>query len=97
MVQAALNGELNEVDMVQDPVFGVSVPVSCPDVPPEVLNPRNTWNDQQAYDIQARKLAVMFTENFKVFSAQVSADVNAAGPKILNKYKEPAKNAMPVV
>lgn len=82
MVHAALNGELNNVPMVRDPVFGVCVPLSCPNVPPEVLNPRNTWADKDAYDAQAHKLAAMFAENFKVFSDHVSADIKVAGPKV---------------
>jgi phosphoenolpyruvate carboxykinase (ATP) len=59
----------------------VDVPTSCPGVPAEVLNPRNTWADKAAYDAQAKKLATMFAENFKTFEATASADVKAAGPR----------------
>jgi phosphoenolpyruvate carboxykinase (ATP) len=89
MVHAALNGQLNNVPMVQDPIFGVCVPVSCPDVSPEVLNPRTTWDDKDAYDVQAHKLAGMFAENFKVFSDQVSADIKAAGPQTSKPVLQP--------
>lgn len=81
MVHAALTGGLDKVQMEPDPIFGVAVPTSCPGVPAEVLNPRTTWSDKQAYDAQAKKLASMFAENFKTFAAQVSAEVRAAGPK----------------
>jgi phosphoenolpyruvate carboxykinase (ATP) len=64
----------------RDPIFNLDVPSSCPDVPSEVLKPRNTWSDGAAYDAQAKKLAAMFAENFKGFEAGVSAAVRAAGP-----------------
>ena len=81
MVHAALNGGLNDVPTIPDLNFGIAVPTACPDVPAEVLSPRNTWVDRAAYDAQARKLAAMFAENFKTFSDQVSPEVRAAGPK----------------
>jgi len=81
MVNAALDGRLNSAAFTPDPNFGVLVPDSCPDVPFEVLVPRNTWVDKTAYDAQARKLTQLFEENFKKFSASVNADVNAAAIK----------------
>jgi len=80
MVAAALNGSLTGVETVPDPVFGVSVPVSCPGVPPEVLQPRTTWDDPAAYDAKARDLAGRFHANFAQFVDSVSPDVAAAGP-----------------
>ncbi len=80
MINAALNGELDNVEYVVDPIFGVRVPSSCPNVPTEVLTPKNTWSDGDAYDEQARKLAGMFVENFKQFEAEVSDEVKAAAP-----------------
>jgi len=59
----------------------VDIPISCPDVPPQVLKPRNTWTDPAAYDRQAAKLAAMFAENFKTFASDVTAAVSAAGPR----------------
>lgn len=64
MVHAALNGSLAEVETRIDPVFGVEVPLTCPGVPAEVLDPRSTWDDPEAYDAQAKKLAAMFDENY---------------------------------
>lgn len=80
MINAALNGQLNDVEYVVDPIFGVEVPTSCPDVPATVLTPKNTWSNGDAYDQQARKLARMFVENFQQFEAEVSDEVKAAGP-----------------
>jgi phosphoenolpyruvate carboxykinase (ATP) len=82
MVNAALNGQLDDVEFVSDPVFGVDVPTTCPDVPAEVLTPRNTWSDTSAYDEQAKKLAGMFVENFKQFEDEVPDDIKAAGPQV---------------
>jgi phosphoenolpyruvate carboxykinase (ATP) len=82
MINAALSGALDHVVYQRDTVFNLDVPTSCPDVPAEVLNPRNTWSDPSAYDAQAAKLAKMFVENFKAFEADVSAAVKAAGPNV---------------
>jgi phosphoenolpyruvate carboxykinase (ATP) len=81
MVKAVLAGQLENVETEPDPVFGVEVPTSVPNVPSEVLRPRDTWADPEAYDRQARKLAEMFRENFDTFADGVSDEVKAAGPK----------------
>jgi phosphoenolpyruvate carboxykinase (ATP) len=80
MIRAALAGALDSVAYDKDPVFNLQIPVSCPDVPAEVLKPRTTWPSGAAYDEQAAKLATMFVANFKTFERGVSADVLAAGP-----------------
>lgn len=80
MIRAILNGTLAQVETVADPIFGVNVPVSCPDVPNEVLQPRNTWADKDAYDRQAKDLARRFNENFKKYEAGVSEAVRAVAP-----------------
>jgi phosphoenolpyruvate carboxykinase (ATP) len=80
MIRAALSGALDRVAYEKDPIFNLEIPKSCPDVPSSVLRPRDTWADGAAYDAQARKLARMFRDNFKVFEASVDADVLAAGP-----------------
>ena len=77
MVRAAISGTLGTVAMRTDPIFGLQVPTACPDVPNEILDPRATWRDASAYDAQARKLQVMFEENFEKYAATVSADVRA--------------------
>jgi len=81
MVTAALNGTLKDVPMVKDPIFNVMVPQSCPGVPSEVLNPKNTWKDKDAYDAMAKKLAKLFQDNFKQFADSVPAAVLEAAPK----------------
>ena len=80
MLNAALNGKLDNVEMVKDPFFNLSVPVSCEGVPSEVLNPRNTWKDKKAYDEMAKKLAGMFINNFKEFEEATSKEIITAGP-----------------
>jgi phosphoenolpyruvate carboxykinase (ATP) len=80
IVAAALSGALEGSSMRTDPVFGLTVPVSCPGVPDTALDPRRTWPDGTAYDAQARRLAAMFQDNFRGFEADVSAEVRAAGP-----------------
>lgn len=81
MITAALNGELNNVTFEAHPVFGYAMPTSCPNVPENLLNPRNTWADQSAYDAQANKLANMFVKNFEQYAAGVSNEILAAAPK----------------
>src|SRR5687768_14601579 len=80
MINAALSGALDTAGVERDPIFNLDVPTSCPGVPAEVLNPRNTWADKAAYDAQARKLAQMFVDNFKTFEATASDAVKDAGP-----------------
>jgi len=82
MLRAALSGKLDGVESREDPVFGLRVPRGCPDVPPEVLDPRSTWKDPAAYDRTARKLAGMFHENFAKYSDQVTPEVRAGGVRI---------------
>ncbi len=81
MVRSALAGRLDDVETHPDPVFGLHIPAHVPDVPDDVLTPRKTWKDPEAYDAQAAKLADMFRENFKKYEAEVPAEVKAAGPK----------------
>lgn len=82
MITAALEGKLDHVNFETHPVFGMSIPTSCPDVPTEVLNPRNTWADQKAYDEKAAYLAGLFVRNFEKYADGVSAEILAAAPKI---------------
>jgi phosphoenolpyruvate carboxykinase (ATP) len=81
MVRAALAGRLDGVATHADPVFGLHIPESVPDVPDDVLDPRATWPDPAAYDEQAAELARMFRENFEKFADGVSDGVRNAGPR----------------
>lgn len=80
MIQAALNGELNSVETMVDPIFGLHVPTQCPGVPDEVLQPKLTWANPDDYDAKARELAHKFKENFKKFN--VSEEIKKAGPLV---------------
>ncbi|HEY7033402.1 MAG TPA: phosphoenolpyruvate carboxykinase [Thermomicrobiales bacterium] len=82
LIRAALAGQLDDVPTQRDPVFGVEVPLSCPGVPSEVLTPRATWENPEAYDDQAKRLAGMFAKNFAQFADQVPSAVRDAGPSV---------------
>lgn len=82
MISAALNGSLQNTRFEKDPVFGFEIPVSCGDVPREILNPRNTWADKVAYDQKARFLAELFIKNFEKYSDGVKTEVREAYPKV---------------
>lgn len=82
MVQAALSGALKGVPTRQHPVFNVAMPTACPGVPADVLDPKSTWADAEAYDRQAAKLARMFGDNFAQFASSVPEAVRAAGPNL---------------
>jgi len=81
MVTAALTGSLDIVKFSHNDIFNLDVPTECPNVPSEVLEPRNMWIDKDAYDLSAKKLAQMFVDNFKKFE-NVSDEIRLAGPKI---------------
>ena len=85
MVTAALNGELDDVKFSTDPIFNLSTPATVPDVPTEVLNPRNTWNDKLAYDTKAGELAAKFNKNFDLYKDYANEEILAAAPKVLTK------------
>ncbi|HBW36889.1 phosphoenolpyruvate carboxykinase (ATP) [Desulfosporosinus sp. BICA1-9] len=79
IITAALNGELEKVGYSPDPVFGILIPEEVTGVPVEILTPRNTWEDTEAYDKTAHSLAESFRQNFAKFR-DVSADIRSAGP-----------------
>jgi phosphoenolpyruvate carboxykinase (ATP) len=81
MITAALEGKLNESAFVNDPIFGMAVPVSCPDVPAELLQPRNTWADKNAFDEKAKYLAGLFIKNFEKYKDGVSEEILSAAPR----------------
>jgi len=78
MVNAALDGTLRDLSFRTEPFFGLAIPQAVPNVPSDVLDPRQAWADKAAYDVQARKLAALFGENFKRFEAHVSDGVRAS-------------------
>jgi len=82
MVTAALNGDLDNVTFTKLPVFKVLIPTSCPGVPSEILNPKNTWQDKEAYDKKAIELAKQFIQNFEKYAAAVSKEILDAAPVI---------------
>ena len=81
MVTAALNGELDSVEYIHDETFNVDVPQSCPGVPSEIMNPADTWDNKEAYDVYAKKLAKMFKENFENKYPNMPENIVNAGPK----------------
>ena len=82
MVHAALDGLLAEVPTQKDEFFGLHVPESCPNVPKEILAPKNTWKDKKAYDDKAKDLAARFKKNFEQYEEYVSEKVKASGPEL---------------
>lgn len=82
MISAALEGELNKAEFETHPVFGYEFPTSCPGVPSDVLNPRKTWDDKNAYDEKARYLAGLFIKNFEKYADGVNEEIRSAAPKI---------------
>jgi phosphoenolpyruvate carboxykinase (ATP) len=82
MVRAAIKGELDQVQTRIDPNFSLSIPEVCPGVPDEVLDPRQTWSDKNAYDQQVSKLVSNFKKNFEQFKDDVSGGVINAGPGV---------------
>ena len=81
MVTAALAGELNDVEYELDPIFNLNIPKSCPNVPAEILNPRNVWTDKAKYEESAKTLAKKFQENFAKKYPDMPANITNAGPK----------------
>ncbi len=77
MIRAILDGRLSSSSKAADPNFGMLVPQACPDVPADVLNPKNTWRDKAAYDSAAREVAKRFEQNFQQFETLVDDRVKA--------------------
>ena len=81
MVTAAIDGTIENTEFVADPIFGLNIPTQIEGVPAEVLNPKNTWEDKEAYDRYAQDLANRFVENFNKFS-HVSDEIKSAAPQV---------------
>jgi len=82
IIDAMHEGQLDEVATEEDPIFGLHIPTSCPGVPSELLNPRNTWADKDAFDEKARYLAGLFRENFTKFEEGASDAIKSAAPRL---------------
>jgi len=89
LLNAALDGRLADVDYRTDRLFGFAVPTSCPDVPPEILDPSSSWGNKEEYWKKYDALAARFIENFKLFAHGCSDEVLAAGPKRLTQIEVP--------
>ncbi len=83
MITAILNGKLDGVEYTQHEVFGLNMPTSCPGVPSEILDPRNTWSDKAGYDKKANDLAEAFVENFKKFESYANEEIMKAAPRVV--------------
>ena len=80
MITAALRGDLDNVPYIQHRVFGMEMPLECPGVPSEVLNPAKTWSDENTYYEKAVALAKEFINNFRKYESGVSEEIRAAAP-----------------
>lgn len=82
LLTAVLGGKLDNVRYKNDPVFGFEVPVTCPGVPDDILNPSSSWSSKHEYNKKYHQLAARFVENFKKFESQTSKEIVEAGPHI---------------
>ena len=80
MIAAALEGKLADIDFEKHPVFNLMVPQTCPNVPDEVLNPRQTWENKEAYDVKAKELANSFKTNFAKFESYANEEILSGAP-----------------
>ncbi len=80
MISAAIEGKLNDVTFKNHPIFKVAVPSECPKVPSEVLDPKTTWNNDDAYDTKANALAASFKSNFKQFENNANKEILEGAP-----------------
>lgn len=81
MVNAAISGALDDEECIHDPIFNLDIPVRCPNVPDEILDPRSLWGDPAAYETAARDLARRFRENFEKKYPDMPQHIKDAGPK----------------
>ncbi|CAM4336238.1 phosphoenolpyruvate carboxykinase (ATP) [Gillisia hiemivivida] len=80
MIEAALDGKLEEVEFTQHPIFGLNMPVECDNVPSGILNPKETWSDKKSYDEKAMELANSFKRNFKKYEDNSNKEILSGGP-----------------
>lgn len=82
MISSALNGNLNNVDYKEDPIFGLNYPTECKGVPSDILDSKQTWSDKKEYEKVANKLANVFVENFEQYKEFANEEILASAPKI---------------
>ncbi|AKD04769.1 phosphoenolpyruvate carboxykinase (ATP) [Pontibacter korlensis] len=82
LITAALKGDLDSVEYSKHPIFGVDMPTSCPNVPADILNPRNTWANKEEYDAKATDLALKFVKNFQKFADYANDEILAGAPQV---------------
>jgi phosphoenolpyruvate carboxykinase (ATP) len=82
MITAALEGKLDNVEYIAHRVFGVMMPTECPGVPSDILSPRNTWADEDAYDAMSKNLGEQFIKNFEKYASGANEEILAAAPKV---------------
>ena len=83
IIDAIHSGELEKVEYVKQDIFNLQMPTTCPGVPDQILNPRNTWDNKEDYDVTAKKLAQQFIDNFKSYEDKVPREiVKAGGPSL---------------
>src|SRR5258706_14230040 len=82
LLTAALTGELEKVKFKKDPIFGFEIPVTCPNVPGDVLAPSSSWSDKKEYDKRYKDLAIRFVENFAKFAGGTPKEITDAGPRV---------------
>ena len=83
IIDAIHDGALDDAPIAEDPIFGLSVPTECPNVPSEILIPKQTWSDQAAFEETAKKLAQLFHENFEKYADAASEAIKNAGPGVV--------------
>ena len=81
MITSILSGKLDNADFITHEVFGLNMPTSCPNVPSEILSPKNTWADKNAYDSKANELANTFNKNFAQFADNANTEILSSAPK----------------
>jgi len=86
MITAILNGKLETSEYTTHDVFGLKIPTACPGVPSDILSPKNTWDNKNAYDAKANELANAFNKNFTQFSDTANAEILDAAPKAIMRY-----------
>jgi len=82
LISAALSGELDKAEMGTTNYFGLKYPKTCKDVPSEILDPRNSWKDKNAYDEKAKNLAEQFIKNFSQYASAANEEILSAAPKV---------------